>query len=530
MKLLNEDQILDPKFRHKVLEEIKSDFNISRKKEAKKRHEVYKDNVVKYVMEKLKREIKNADTLALMENRASNISICKKIINKLGRVYSEGVTRETGNQTQDIQVSELAKLINFDQSMKKTDRLTRLFKNSMPWIYPDYVNENEFRICKKVYSPWQYDVLESPNEPEEAACVILSDFVEQSALSIPGLGQGPQVTALEGTRGRSGDEVIATNANAVSTKSAEIFIWWSKKYHFTTDDKGGIVGLGSLTPPDLLNPISAIPGITSSEDQDGSYWADGGQDLVDGSVLINTLITDMNAIAFMQGWGQMVITGDKVPEEYVMGPHHALVLRYDAKKDEAKPEVTMVSANPPLAEWRASIEQTVALLLSTNNLSPTTIASKLDVANFPSGIAMLIDRSESTDSIQDKQTDFYWVEMKTWDVVRRWFNLYYDKNLLTKEFKDIGRLPDDLRVSVKFKDGAGEVVSEGDRLANMKLKKELGIVTQLDLIMQDNPSLTKEDAEKKLLEIKKQNLEEQAKAAQDMLNQGPPPKNDQPAG
>lgn len=504
MKLLNEDQLLIKEFRVQVIKEIRSDWNKARKTEAKKRHEVYKDNTVKYVMEKLKREIKKAETLSLMENRASNISIGKKIINKLGRVYSGGgIKRETGNELSDIQVQEIAKLMNFDQKMKKADRYTRLFKNCLPWIYPDYVKDGEYRLCQKVYSPWQFDVLESPNEPEEAAAVILSDFVDRSIFSSLVLNQGPQVTHLEGTVQRPTDTTIATSTSAIPESDCETFIWWSDKYHFTTDEKGDFIGVGTITPPDYSNPIGIIPGVTCSEDQDGSYWADGGQDLVDGSILINTMITDMNAIAFMQGWGQMVITGTHLPQEYMVGPHHALILPHDPKKDEAQPEVKMVSANPPLAEWRASIEQAVALLLSTNNLSPTTIAAKLDVANFPSGIAMLIDRSESTDSIQDKQTEFYWVEMKEWEIIKRWHNLYYDRKLLVQEFSDIGSLPDDLRVTVKFPNDASEVLSQADRLNNMKLKKDLGIVSQLDLIMEENPGMTKEEAMVKSEEIKK---------------------------
>jgi hypothetical protein len=492
MKLLNEDQLLDKEFRIKVIKEIQSDVNRARKNEMRKRHEVYKDNTVKYVMLKLKREIKKDETLVLMENRASNISIAKKIINKLGRVYSGGeVKRETGKTLTDIQVTELAKLMNFDQKQKKADRFARLFKNCLAWIYPDEVRPGEYRLCQKIFAPWQYDVLENPNEPEEASAIILSDYVDQSVLALH-LAGGPQVSQLEG-------ESIAVSSDA--SKHCETFIWWSNKYHFTTDDKGVVIGIGKLTPPDLLNPIGVIPGITIAEDQDGSYWADGGQDLVDGSILVNTIITDMNAITFMQGWGQMVITGTHVPEEYNVGPHHALVLRHDPKKDEAAPTVTMVTANPPLADWRASVEQYVALLLSTNNLSPATVAAKLDATNFASGIAMLIDRSESTDSIQDKQTEFYWIEMKEWEVIKRWHNLFYDRKILTKDFADVGRLPEDLRVTPKFSDDTSEIMPQSEKLDNMKKRKELGIVTQLDLIMKDNPGLTKEEAEKKLQEI-----------------------------
>lgn len=507
MKLMNEDLLLNKEYRVKVIKHLGSNENKARKAEAMKRYEVLKDNTAKYVMLKLKREIKREETLQLMENRASNISIAKKIVKKLARVYADSVKRSTGAEATDMQVTELAKMMNFNSQQKKVDRYTRMFKNSMPWIYPDLAEDGKYRLCMKVFAPWQYDVLESANEPEEAACVVLSDFADSQFIN---LGTGPLVTQLEAT--------AAVQQSAAGAKDAETFIFWSKKYHFTCNNKGDIIQ--ALSPEGLLNPINAIPGVTAAEDQDGGYWATGGEDLADGAILINTLITDMNSILFMQGWGQLVITGTHVPEEFQVGPHRALVLRYDPAKDEAQPQVTTVSSNPPVDAWMKAIEQYVALLLSTNNLSPRTISAKLSVSDFPSGIAMLIDQSESTESIEDKQTEFYWIEMKEWEIIKRWHNLYFDRGLLSRDFQAIGRLPDDLMVTPKFQPKTAEVVTEADRLKNLQLRKNMGLATQLDLIMADNPGMTREEAEAKLLEIAKDKAESASKEMAGVINDG----------
>lgn len=489
IKLLNDEQLLDPKFRKVVLDEIKASANTARKVEALKRSEVDQDNTVKYVMLKLQREGLKPETLALMENRASNISICKKIINKLARVYSGAVNRSTnGTQTNDEQIAELAKLMNFNRGQKNADRTVRLQKNALAWVYPEHVADQKYKICTKIYDPSQFDVIPKAGDAQQAGCVILSDLSDPQAGS-PNLGSGPQVTHLEGQH-------IAGQG-----EKAQTFIWWSDKYHFTTDDKGEIIGVGSVTPEDLLNPIGILPGVTCAENQNGKYWATGGQDIVDGSILVNTMLTDMNAITYMQGWGQLVITGEHIPDDFTIGPFHALCLRYSGKKDEPKPEVTVVNANPPLEAWMQEISQYVALLLSTNNLSVSSVAVKLDQSNFPSGIALLVDKSELTESVEDNQQDFYWYELKEWELVKRWHNLFYDRKALVKEFSDVGRLPDDLIVTPKFAPKTGEVLSTAERLANMKVKKELGLVSQLDLILEENPGMTKEDAQKKLDEI-----------------------------
>lgn len=519
MKLFNEDFVLNKEFRVRVIDEINSDSNRARKQEAKKRYEVYKDNTVKYVMLKLRRELKNADTLTLMENRASNISIGRKIINKLARVYQVPPGRETGNPETNRQVSELSALLNFNSKQKKLDRFTRLFRTCMVWFYPDRVNDSEYRLCQKILGPHQYDVLSSPNDPEEAACVVLSEFIEDANQTVL-VGGGPQVTHLESYRQDVAPSYINQGATVSRpTEKSKVYIWWTEKYHFTTDEKGEYIGVGTLTPEDKLNPIGVIPGVTSAQEQDGEYWAEGGQDIVDGSILVNTLLTDKNAILFMQGWGQLVITGKNIPQEFAVGPHKALVLTYDEAKGDPQPSVTSVSSNPPVADWRESIKQYVALLLSTNNLSPRTVSSTAEGSELPSGLAMLIDRSEATDSIEDSQAEFYWVELKEWEIIKRYFNLYHSKRLLTKDFMDIGALPEDMAVTPKFKTRVDEVRTEKDHLETLRMKKDLGLVDLIDMIMETNPGLTKEEAEKRALELKQKELEDvvEQKARQDEI-------------
>src|SRR4051812_24091457 len=111
MKLFNEELLLNVKVRKEIITGINSPWNIARKNEAKKRHEVYKDNTVKFVLKKLQNEGLSPSTLQLMSNRASNISICKKIVHKLARSYEAGVIRETKDEATNQQISLLAMML-----------------------------------------------------------------------------------------------------------------------------------------------------------------------------------------------------------------------------------------------------------------------------------------------------------------------------------------------------------------------------------------------------------------------------------
>lgn len=515
MKLYAENDVLNKEFRLKVIKNLKSGGNQGRKREAKKRHDIYKDETAKWVIQKLKAEGLKKETLTLMENRASNVSIARKVIDKLARSYNGGVSRDTGSETGNEILSTLVEYLEFDQKHKKIDRYRKLFKNTMALIVPEKKLEygkEVFGLKLRVLAPWQYDVLEDPKDGEKMACLILSDWADTTLMGLPISSKSTSAAANE----KAG--------SAERENQKETYIWWTNNYHFTTDEKGEIIR--ALSPDDLANPVKEIPGVPYSEDQDGCFWATGGQDLVDGSILVNTLLTDMFAIAFIQGWGQFVVTGTKIPTEMTVGPHNALVFTYD-KENDAEPKVNVVNANPPLGDWMKMIEQLVALLLSTNNLSPGNVSVTLDAGQFPSGIAMLIEKSEATAPVEDAQKQFRQNERKEFEIIRKWVNIYADTKSLDEDLRDIGAIPEEFRPTSKFND-TKEVVTEKEKLENIKLRQEIGLNTEVELLRLDRPDITDEEADKILLQIKTEKAErmasEGAQIVDEQVDEEVPPK------
>jgi hypothetical protein len=396
--------------------------------------------------------------------------------------------------------------------MKKIDRYSELFHNTMLQVVPleeqQLDGQTKYNLKLKVLPPFAYDVIENPKNKEEPSVVILTDFVERN--------QAAQGSLTPGSDGRSkvglvpnfhqGDRRVQTIADSPEDAGQDNreFIFWTDKYHFTTDAKGNI--LEHKSPEMNKNPIGRLPFINFAGDQDGQFWARGGDDLVDGSVLINVLLTDMNAIANVQGWGQLVIKGKNTPKYIQGGPHTAILMEYE--KDDPVPDVSFVSSNPPLDTWMRMIEQHVALLLSTNNLSPVNIAGRLDPAQFPSGIAMLIEQSESTAEIQDKQRMFKDKEPVLWAIVKKWMEVFADSNSLNDNLKSVGQI-EDVAVKIKFINPK-PVISEKEKLETLKMRQDLGISTAVDLIQMDDPDLTTEEAEAKLLAINTENLKRTA--------------------
>lgn len=501
MLLTNEEQILDVSFRLKVIKEINGQENTDRKKKSFKKYELYKDKIKKYLEEAFKKEGLKPETIALMMNRSTNVAVVRKVVNKLARSYSSGVIRAGESESETKQINQYSDLLDLNKQMKKADRYRELYKNAMIQVLPEYDSESErYEITTRVLSPWQYDIIEDHKDRENAKVLILSDYYGEDAAAMwPGSIEQTrthQRSTLEQSNGVY--DIIADSAQDQGSKK-KTYIWWSKNFHFTTDINGNIIG--ELSPDDLLNPINEETFLTVADDQDGFFWADGGDDLIDGAILVNQLMTDMNSIAYIQGYGQLVVTGKNLPERFTMGPHNALVFDYDEAKGEPKPEVTVINANPPLDSWMKAIEQYVALILSANSLSPATLSTTLNANNFPSGIAMLIEMSEASNDVNDEQKKFADIEKKLWPKLAQWHNLYYSKNLLTDESKEIGVMSEDIKLKIKFLDPK-PATSEKDKLEAIKQRKELGINTLVELIQIDNPSLSSEDAKAKMEEIK----------------------------
>jgi hypothetical protein len=524
-KLVSEEQLLDEGFRKAVIQEIVGTENVSRKSCALKRYEVFRDQIKKWVIDSLAKEKLDADTVAQMENRARNISIAKKIVKNLAQSYVHGVTRKVESEEDTKTIEALAREMDFNTKMIKVDQYMQLFKNCTMQIFPQIdtaassrAGKEKNRIAARVLAPYQYDVIEDINDHERMRAVILTDFTERDnsqLLSVLPSDDGRQaVSKTPKMHGGDRQEQIIADHPSDQGMDHRTFIWWSDQYHFTTDSKGAIID--KLSPEDFQNPIQMLPFVNFAEDQDGEFWAQGGDDVVDGCILVNKQITDMNAIAYHQGWGQGVITGKNVPKQFETGPHNWVILE-STEEGESPPNMFFASASPPLGDWMRMVEQYVALLLSTNDLSPRHVSGKLDATDFPSGIAMLVEDSESTVDNTTRQTKFRDQEPIAWEATRKWQDTELEADALVDDFKEIGSFKDS-DVKLKFRP-PNPVISEKEKVEELKARKDLGIDTMIDLIMKDNVDMSREEAEQKAKEIQEEKLKKVAAFAKTSLGQ-----------
>lgn len=509
VQLVNEEDILNPDFRKALLEELTDSPNLLRKHEAYKRHEQYKDRTYFYVVDLLLKQFL-PETVAEMQYALSNISITRKVINKLAKVYNKGAIRTVkGEKPKDDgtpgeqakKIEELAKYLKLNDAMKKTNRYKKLHKNALLYVKPKPY-QDKWTLALQVLAPYLYDVIPDPKDPECPLVVILSHYTPErkryydlpnnpSEVNAP----DPKEKAPRGGGAKASKLPIGSKADDDDIGKDGQFIWWSPKFHFTTNGKGEMLPVEGNNG---TNPIQKLPFVNFADDQDGQFWAVGGEDLVEMATKLNALLTHLNHVAVTQGYGQLAMTGKNLPKSLQLGPNHAIQI--ETTDGDPTPTISYLSANPPVEAIMRIIEAQFGLLLSTNNLSTSGFATSLQSpAQFASGIAMLLDKSESIEDTEEQAQAFVDGEPKVWSLIGAWGEVMGRSESLVEDLREY-KLDPKTTVVTAFPD-VQPIQSEGEHLENLKKRKDLGLNTRVELIMKDNPGMTKEEAAKKLEEI-----------------------------
>ena len=128
----------------------------------------------------------------------------------------------------------------------------------------------------------------------------------------------------------------------------------------------------------------------------------------------------------------------------------------------------------------------------------------------------MIKKSVNTDDIEDQQQIYKDGEPKVYKILSKWHNLYLDRGQLDPEFAEVGKLDENANLAVKFLKPQA-YMTEKEKLEVMQLRKDLGIDTMVDTIMRDNPELSHEEAEERLLEILEEKIKEDMIKLKDMI-------------
>ena len=311
---------------------------------------------------------------------------------------------------------------------------------------------------------------------------------------------------------REGD---GTHRNESKYDEPDEYIFWTKNYHLTCNRKGELIKTREDLDDPLKNQLGRLPFVSFSKDQDDSFWSSGGDDMVDGTILINTLLTDLYYIMRLQGFGLFYLFGAKVPEQYKVGPNKAITMKVE--EGDPTPQIGFASSSPPIDSHMKVVEQYIAFLLSTNDLGTNSVSGSLSANTAASGIHEMIINSEPTNAIEDEQEQYKDHEPEILQIANGWQQLFADSATgLSLVFNDIG-FTDDVVYRLTFEKPA-QYKSENEKLDVIGKKIQQGIWNKVDALIADNPKLTRKDALKILLERAKENIKLMQSGMEEMFN------------
>lgn len=533
-----EADLLNQEIRKALIEEMEGPGNQRRKAEMFKRYECLKDHTSVYVKQLLEARF-SQQTVREMESSMTNISFARKVVDKLAKVYANGVKRTLPKDQESFQadIETLARVIKLNRAMKKWNRYFKAFRNALAYVKPVPGKfEGKHTLEVSILAPYLYDVVPMPGNPQGMLAVVLSDYspnrgilYDVSDAATAGRGRTRQangsVVNLSNPGADGLDDAIADGDDLrVSTGGALIvggskraeemrdpknrrYVWWTESYHFVTDGTGAIVR--DSADDDGKNPIEELPFVNLADDQDEQFWAEGGSDIADSAIKINAFLTNLIHVAIEQGYGQLVLTGPKggTPKSVRLGPNHAITMEHD--KEDPQPTAEFKSAGAPIDDLLQTAEMYIALMLSTNNLSTKGVSISLQGGqDFASGVAMILDKAESMEDVNEQADHFVEAEPEIWCLLAKWHKLFKTRDALDDALMEM-ELPEEPAVQVQFPPPA-PIVSEKEKLEILEKRLQLKLSTHLEALMRDDPSLTEETAKEKLKKILEEAMRRQA--------------------
>lgn len=490
MKLRTEKEIMDVRTRVAIIEDISvGKESKARKAEHTKRAEVYNDRTREYVLRNIKEEMGNSTALEML-HRTPNISITKKVVDKKARVYKDRPVRKADKVKPGKVLEAFADYIGLDAFMKKVNKKVELHLNVLVKALPvKSVDEEGFWDLRLgILTPQNFDVIEDPDDPTRPMVIILS-YARHDAMFLSDYRAGDSVDNTIA-------EPSASEAKVASIGKEAVYVWWSKSFHFITDEKG-VLQAGS--PEGGVNELGFLPFESFAKGQDGRFWVDGGEGLADNAILINHLIADMNYSAKYQSVGIGYVTGKSVPKEIQMGPNRFITI--EQEEGQPEPKVGFATPNPKLEENLNIIEQELAFFLTSEGLEPGAISGRLEGASAQSGIQEIIQKSEPSTAIEDDQQLYKDTEPRLVRLSARVVADLRDRGVLCKELEEVGDLPIDIDYALTF-ERPKPFMTDKELIEIIEARQRTGLFTEQELLQELHPDWDEKMIEEQLAKLK----------------------------
>ena len=432
------------------------------------------DGELRYFVEQSLRASMSDESFNIARNNIVVINTLKKVIEKLSKVYTEPVSRETENRVDQEIMEDYVDETNLDRVMLKVNEFFNL--NKYCAIEPYTVN-NEPRI--RILTADEFTVFsDSPSDPNIPTVFIKFGGTAQRFQQDP-------------------DEENSTLVKLYYAYSADQIIIFDSEGQIRTDF---MLAEGL----DGSNPIGIIPFIYVY-DSSRKLLPTPDSDLWPMAIDTSVALTNLNyANLFMS---HSLIYGIDLDTESLSklkaAPNKFLNLKSDPRRGQAGGSGTVGAITPQIniPDTLQSIQEKIGLWLSSKGLTTQATAGTITTQNYASGIAKLIDEADAISLYKEQIIFFRHIEESLWELL----------SLVHDYWADIGAIDETRRISDGFDPIIRFTISDPtyseDVLVDVLIKElETGLITRLDAIKRLNPEFTNEEAENYLRLVRRESM------------------------
>ena len=231
------------------------------------------------------------------------------------------------------------------------------------------------------------------------------------------------------------------------------------------------------------NPYKLLPFIPiwDSWPCAGTFWMPGGDDLINCQEAVNARLTELQLTLRYQAFGVAVSKGMSDGTVREVGPNSVIEIQDPEGSFEYK------KTHSPIAAMLEAIEFLSKNLAITNGLPAQSMSIK---ATQESGLAKISGNRELEESRRDQLSLFSTFEKELFTMNKIIWN-YHNPNR---------KLSEESRLKIDFADPK-PVLDPLKQVESFEKELNMGTKSRTDILMIQNPDLSKEDAQVKLQEI-----------------------------
>ena len=479
--------------RRKLIKLINSTENKARKAESLKQTEIYNDRIYQHVYDRIasKFSLETACETPIV----SSINLARRIAKQEASIYNEPADRMFTDLSDDQ--SEAVDLIYKDMAtdwkLAKSNESFKLQQQNHVMLVP-----KDGKLKMRVLRNHHIDKIDDDTDPEIAAGYIISSFDKDEYLENRKTdNKDYRYGNFNNAATQSFSSMNSDIGDQADYKIADRYLVWTKEYNFIMDKEGNVI-----SGDDIRNPIGMIPIVDVSNEKDFEYWVRQGESLTEFTIEYNVLMSDLAHIIQNQGFAQAYLIADDsvIPNDIRIGPNK--ILKLPIGKDGDRPEFGYANPNSDIGGALEYANTYLLNFLTSRGLDPDTVTSSGGSLVSSSGVQEFLRMIKKFEATREDFAVYKKAEYQLYELVKAWHNALIGTGLLDSKYQT-SRISEQSEIEVEF--GKPQIVeTDAEKLANIQTRLELGLISDVDAIMEDR-KISREMALEEMERIKDDN-------------------------